>query len=597
MVGHKEKCFRTHETLSLEQLVPKDNFYRQVEAKLDLGFVYDLVKASYARAVGRPSIDPIVFFKLQLIMFFEGIRSERQLMETVNLNLAHRWYIGYDFDETVPDHSSLSKIRSRYGLSVFQQFFEKIVELCLQAGLIWGQELYFDGTKVRANAAMESLVPRWFLKAKQHVQALFGSAATATESSTPPVAPAQAEPPVNPPVLRLLPPCTQRPVSAPTGPNAEPCPSVMIEKSPEPPARMTVAKPVVPATQTPTATPLQPLTAVPSERRPTLRVLARNEAPLEPTDPAITPPGPSRRDWRIEKYDGQRLNEHRTATYQRTTDSQVSRTDPDATPMSRFTGDRSKLGYHTHYVVDGGKSRIILAALVTPASVMDNTPMLDLARWTRFRWHLNPKIAVGDTKYGTIENIVGLERDGLRAYVPMTDFSQRTKFYPAERFQYEAASDRYRCPQGVKLRLYSRREREELLVYRAPESICNQCPVKAECTGSRSGRHIFRSFFQEYVDRVHAYHETAAYQKALRKRMVWVEPLFGEAKQWHQRAQFRLRGLRKVNMEELVTAAGQNIKRLVKHRQPQNREVPAAAVVALPADPPSLLSRDLSLAA
>jgi transposase len=58
--------------------------------------------------------NPVVFFKLQLIAFFEGIRSERQLMETVNLNLAHRWFIGYDLDELVPDHSSLSKIRERF---------------------------------------------------------------------------------------------------------------------------------------------------------------------------------------------------------------------------------------------------------------------------------------------------------------------------------------------------------------------------------------------------------------------------------------------------------------------------------------------------
>ena len=129
MLGQKEKQF-TARVVSLEQLIPPDNFYRQLEAKLDLSFVYDLVKGCYASARGRPSIDPVVFFKLQLIMFFEGIRSERQLMELVNLNLAYRWYIGYDLDEPVPDHSSLSKIRDRYGLVVFQRFFEGIVELC-----------------------------------------------------------------------------------------------------------------------------------------------------------------------------------------------------------------------------------------------------------------------------------------------------------------------------------------------------------------------------------------------------------------------------------------------------------------------------------
>src|SRR5258707_6765954 len=147
MLGQKARSCKVHTAISLEMLVPNQHFYRQVEAQLDLSFVRDLVKEAYATHMGRPSIDPVVFFKLQLIMFFEGIRSERQLMETVNVNLAHRWFIGYDLDEAVPDHSSLSKIRDRYGLEVFQRFFEKIVELCQAAGLVWGKELYFDGTK------------------------------------------------------------------------------------------------------------------------------------------------------------------------------------------------------------------------------------------------------------------------------------------------------------------------------------------------------------------------------------------------------------------------------------------------------------------
>jgi transposase len=147
-------------------LVPEDNFYRQVEKCVDLSFVRDLVCHLYS-AFGRPSIDPVVFFKLQLIAFLEGIRSERLLMETVSLNLAHRWFIGYDLDETVPDHSSLSKIRERYGMQIFQQFFGKIVELCVDAGLVWGQELYFDSTKVDANAAINSMIDKTESEANQ----------------------------------------------------------------------------------------------------------------------------------------------------------------------------------------------------------------------------------------------------------------------------------------------------------------------------------------------------------------------------------------------------------------------------------------------
>src|SRR5574342_747406 len=147
MLGKKLREF-SPQVVCLETVVPADNFYRKLEAAVDLSFVREWVQACYATRMGRPSIDPVVFFKLQLIMFFEGIRSERQLMEMVAMRLDHRWYIGYDLTERVPDHSALSKIRDRYGLVVFQKFFEQIVELCIAAGLVWGKEISFDGTLV-----------------------------------------------------------------------------------------------------------------------------------------------------------------------------------------------------------------------------------------------------------------------------------------------------------------------------------------------------------------------------------------------------------------------------------------------------------------
>jgi transposase len=98
--------------------------------------VRDLVHGSYA-GIGRPSVDPVVFFKLQLILFFEGLRSERQLMRVVADRLSLRWYLGYDLTEPLPDHSSLTRIRDRYGLDIFRRFFETITEQCVAAGLVW----------------------------------------------------------------------------------------------------------------------------------------------------------------------------------------------------------------------------------------------------------------------------------------------------------------------------------------------------------------------------------------------------------------------------------------------------------------------------
>lgn len=450
MMGYKSKNLKTYTSFSLEDLVPEDNFYRQVERCIDLGFVRDLVRHLYADS-GRPSVDPVVFFKLQLIAFFEGIRSERLLMETVSLNLAHRWFIGYDLDEIVPDHSSLSKIRERYGMEVFQKFFEHIVELCVEAGLVWGEELYFDSTKVDANAAITSMIDRTEYEAGQHLEKLWENDDKGTLSEL------------------------------------------------------------------------------------------------------------------VEKYSGQRLTGSRKPSYKRLTDEKVSPTDPDAAPMRAQGGGSTVLGYRDHYIVDGGKARIILSALVTPASITDNTPLLDMVDWVCSRWQLVPKIATGDARYGTVPNVVGLEERGIKAYLPIPDLSKRTDFYSSNLFQYDAGQDQYICPMKHKLPLMSRRWSEERLVYRADADECNACPVKERCTASRSGRHIFRSFYQEYLDKVKAYHQTEAYRKAMRKRGVWVEPLFGEAKEFHRLRRFRLRGLNKVNIEGMTIAAGQNLKRLMKH--------------------------------
>ena len=165
MMGTKIRQFASLPDLSLEELVPKDNFYRHLEAQLDLSFVRELVRDCYA-LVGRPSVDPVVFFRLQLVMFFEDIRSERRLMEIAADRLSIRWYLGYDLNESLPDHSSLTRIRERYGLEVFRRFFEEIVELCMEAGLVWGEELYFDATKVEANASLDSTRSRSLMESR-----------------------------------------------------------------------------------------------------------------------------------------------------------------------------------------------------------------------------------------------------------------------------------------------------------------------------------------------------------------------------------------------------------------------------------------------
>src|SRR5829696_9148806 len=160
MMGIKVRSFAAlPRDVSLEDLVPDDHFYRRLEARLDLSFVREMVAPLYAKG-GRPSVDPVVFFKLQIVLFCEDLRSERQLMGVVADRLSIRWYLGYDLHQPLPDHSTLTRIRERYGLEVFRAFFERIVQMCVDAGLVWGEELFFDSTAVEANAANESVLAR-----------------------------------------------------------------------------------------------------------------------------------------------------------------------------------------------------------------------------------------------------------------------------------------------------------------------------------------------------------------------------------------------------------------------------------------------------
>jgi hypothetical protein len=108
--------------------------------------------------------------------------------------------------------------------------------------------------------------------------------------------------------------------------------------------------------------------------------------------------------------------------------------------------------------------------------------------------------------------------------VPLPDWEQRRPYFGSSLFTYDAAHDRYLCPQGETLRKQKTKYTEAKVVYRANAAICNACPLKAACTGSEHGREVSRPFDAEYLDRVRGYHETEAYQKAMRKRKVWIEP-------------------------------------------------------------------------
>jgi Transposase DDE domain len=165
----------------------------------------------------------------------------------------------------------------------------------------------------------------------------------------------------------------------------------------------------------------------------------------------------------------------------------------------------------------------------------------------------------------------------------------RGPLFGKDDFVYDAKKDVYICPQGETLRRQGHDYKERSVRYAARPSACNPCPLKSRCTKSKKkGRWIRRSFDEEeYLQRVRGYGDTEPYRKALRKRQVWVESLFAEAKDWHGLRRFRLRMLGKVNAEALLIATGQNIKRLLTYGWRGPRRPAQVAALRQPAPNPN----------
>jgi len=191
MMGHRRFAPKLYYQLSLDRLVPRDHLLRRIAQVVDFSFVYPLARPYYSHT-GQPSVDPVVLFKTLLIGYLYGITSERRLMEEIQVNLAYRWFLGYDLDEAIPDHSVLSKARIRFGMEVFEAFFNRTVDLCQQASLVRGEAAFVDSTLMQANAALASLEPnighRPPMSPKRYVKQLFEE--NPVEDQEPPSVPA-----------------------------------------------------------------------------------------------------------------------------------------------------------------------------------------------------------------------------------------------------------------------------------------------------------------------------------------------------------------------------------------------------------------------
>jgi len=142
------------ELVILSDLVPKDHLLRKISKAIEFDFIYEKVKDLYCADNGRPAVDPVVLFKMLFIGYLFGIRSERQLVRDIEVNVAYRWFLGFNLTRKVPDASTISQNRRRrFNQSdICQEIFDEIVFQAIRQGLVDGKTLYTDSTHLKANA-------------------------------------------------------------------------------------------------------------------------------------------------------------------------------------------------------------------------------------------------------------------------------------------------------------------------------------------------------------------------------------------------------------------------------------------------------------
>lgn len=460
MMGHEKQnqgqLFYTR--FNLERRVRQDHILRRIARHINFDFIYGEVKETYGQR-GNVSIPPPVILKMLLLLILYNVRSERELMETIPERLDWLWFLGYDLDDEIPNHSVLSKARARWGVQAFQKFFERIVWQCVEAGLVDGRKLFMDGSLIDANASNNSVV--------RHQD------------------------------MRLC--------------------------------------------------------------------LIKSYRTLES---------------RLEDQDAKCDNDDSTPKSGRANRKHVSTTDPDASVVRMGKG-KSKLRYQIHRGVDE-RAEIITATEVTPGEVNEAHRMTALVNQHQENTEEKVETVVADSKYGTIDNYLSCHELEIASHFESFDKSHRNSgrrkgIFSASEFTYNAAEDLFICPAGELLTRRSYYKKRNHYEYSAGPKVCGGCRLRNQCTRAKTGRTLKRHARQDHIDRMLACSENRMAKRDIKKRQHLMERSFAHSTRYgFKRA--RWRRLWRVQIQEYLTAAIQNIKILIRSFKDQSKAAAMRAV-------------------
>jgi IS5 family transposase len=408
---------------------------------------------------------------MMMLLFVDDIKSERELMRIIPERLDYLWFLGYGLDDQIPDHSVLSKARKRWGKEVFISLFSRVVQQCVQAGLVEGSKIHIDASLVDANASLKSVKPL-----KQEVV-----------------------------------------------------------KAIEQTAREQVQK-------------------------------------LDEPDDEQDPP-----------TEGGGGSSSSIGQFSKTNRQFRSQTDPDAS-LVRHGGSKSRLRYKTHRAVDDAHE-IITAVETTSGAVDEATQLLGLIEAHEDITEQAVGTVIADARYGSVSNLIGCQKVGIRAHVKLLGESTRGKgrsegIYSEERFRYDRLTNTYRCPANRLMRPRRLHPRRLTWEYVTAKGTCLACRLRRFCTRSCTGRTIHRHQDQARLEKARKIANSRLAKRDLKRRQHLMERSFADAANCHGFKRARWRGLWKQAIQDLLIATVQNLRKLIK-KLSQNHPQLACALIRL----------------
>lgn len=476
-----------------EKAVPQNHLLRKIAEQIDFSFIRDLLFELYSADRGRPAEEPVLLFKICLLEYLYNL-SDVQVVSQIQVNLAYRWFLDLNIDDEIPDDTTISYFRvKRVGLKKFQDIFQRLVDQCIEHGLISAQSKrsIMDSTHIIADVA----IPTWLSLVRQAYEKVL------LELSE-----------INQETYQKF---EQR----------------MLELWEELKGKTRDEKlPVV----------LQLANELVAAAEPLLHKEEQSNGALQTLKKVI-----SDRD-------------------EDATDRLISVVDTDA--RTGHKSDMRKIqGYKDHIMMDE-ETEIITAVKVTPANAEDGDQLVDLVKQFQNHHGFLPNELSADKGYWFGKNLRFLQENNMVGHISWMKTKQQVSgLFTPEDFQFDAKTMQVTCPNGVVSKKFRDRTQEVQKGYefRFLKSQCQNCPLRAQCTTSKTVRNVFISDYYAEFKLAREHYKSDAYKAASKQRWL-IERRHADKVKNHGLRRSRYRGLERTYIHALLSTIASNIKRMTK---------------------------------